>query len=386
VTSRDDVEFLAEDGEPLHAGEDIVEFGRPRVSRRITALTCLTVAAVIVAVLAVRRHPSRPSAQPAAPSTVAAVAPAAGPPTSRIGEPVKLGAGVGDPVPLRPLRVFDTLLSGDTLYALQSGNLTATVRSHLRQVGLDGLEFTDNASARLVIDAPRNRLWVVVENLPDATIIEFDASTLARLRTVTWATPIAQAAALDGSLYLATRSGLAVLAPAAAEPALVPGPHGAFAAVAADPTRARLIVLDFGFPARVYVLRRGGRLTEMADGVPLGNGSVAVTADGTIWAGGFGHDGDAVLTLLDPTTLHPTHQSPLANELGPGAVVVAAGHRDVWVRNGAGGRILYCMDGRSGDKSQQWADAPGGVTSQNGVAYVGSGTSVRPLIMGVCVG
>ncbi|MFN2518471.1 MAG: hypothetical protein ABR604_05405 [Jatrophihabitantaceae bacterium] len=373
--SRDDVEFLAEEG-PVGADDDIVEFGRRRVPRSVTTLAGLAVASVIVASLAAQRDRPTSSAHRKPAPSITASRPAQLPPVP----------GLGRPLPLPTSPVVDAVVSPGRLYTLQFSQLTLLMAGGPQQVSPDGLDFARIGGAvRLVLDVAANRLWIVVVNTPDGGILEFEASTLRRLRHASWAQPIAAATTLHGVLYFSTPSGVAAFPPGAKQPAIVPALRGQTGVIVADPRRSRLLVLDYAMRSRVRAYVPGSGLSDTVGEMSFGKGTVVVTGDGEIWAGGFGNR-RAVLTRLDPTSLRPAGASPLASRLGPGAVVVAAGQSDIFVRNGSSGTQLFCVNGESGSTNQQWSDLPGRVTSRKGESYVVSGTALRPLITRACTG
>ncbi|PZS15503.1 MAG: hypothetical protein DLM57_12620 [Pseudonocardiales bacterium] len=260
-------------------------------------------------------------------------------------------------------------------------------------VSPDGLDFDRIGGAvRVVVDVPANRLWIVVVNTPNGQILEYDATTLRQLRRTGWPQPIAAATSLGGFLYFSSPAGVAAFLPGVRTPQVLSALRGPTGMIVADPRRSRLLVLDYatspgagGFRSRVRAYRPGGGLIAAVGQLSFGKGTVVVSGDGTIWAGGFGTTG-AVLTRLDPTSLQPGEMSPLASLLGPGADLVAAGQSDIWVRSGSGGTELFCMDGQTGRDNEHWSDLPGRVTSLHGAAYIVSGTTVRPVSIGGCAG
>jgi hypothetical protein len=102
--------------------------------------------------------------------------------------------------------------------------------------------------------------------------------------------------------------------------------------------------------------------------LPLGGGTVAV-AGGAIWVGGF-TDQRAMLTRLDPVTLHPLRQGAV-DSYGPGAVITGAGRSVFWVRPGNGTNLLTCVNARTGGVVQRWH-----VTDVEAVASDGDGALV----------
>jgi hypothetical protein len=78
-------------------------------------------------------------------------------------------------------------------------------------------------------------------------------------------------------------------------------------------------------------------------------------------------------------------ESPLRGELGPGAVVVASGQAVFWVRNGASGDDLWCVDASSGRPVHHWV-TPGVVASTAGAAVVATSSGAAPLFLRGCAG
>jgi hypothetical protein len=156
--------------------------------------------------------------------------------------------------------------------------------------------------------------------------------------------------------------------------------------IAVDRARQRLVLFDVAarrvvsYDPATGALRRSPKL-------PIGKGNVLVDGAGRVWVGGyrFAGGGGAWLARLAPTTLQPIDSSPLADQLGPGAVLVASGIRVIWVRSGAGGDDLWCVDGRTGRAEQHWRIG-GVVTSTAGTAAVDVVGRVQPLQLHGCAG
>jgi hypothetical protein len=381
---RDDIEFLAADGRVLAevdpADDDEIAVGRLQVPRWLVGVgIAVAVAAVIVAIAA--QGPPKQVTAPE-PELVSVVAVPSAPPTSRLGEPLP----VGDE------RVSDALIAGEWFYTLQLKHLTATTPvigiaptyDRPRRISVEGFDLAEHADARLVLDTSAHRIWVVVQDVPDGQLIEYDAYSLIQLRASSWPEPINAAAALDGHLYLTTASGVVDFAPGNADPALLPMLQADTGSVAADPHRHRLLLLS-NRASRVRIYRPGNGVSQAQASVPIDNGVLGVTGEGSIWVGGFGEHG-AVLVRLDPVRLGPMTFSPLSDQLGARAMVEAVGTSSVWVRSGRGGYGLWCVDAHTGVQRQFWADVPGNVTSQAGYAYLASGSVIRPLVLDECSG
>lgn len=350
--------------------EDVLDTGRRRLPRWATALIALLVIAVVVALLVVNRHAAHhpqakrtPSVSPSSPSPVPTI--------------TRQGAQ-------------DLLLSGSRLYVLAHGLLyeyDVTQRDQPAIVTTQEVSDLDltaiGASHHLLLDRPDNRLWVVTFGQQPAAVVGYDATTLQRLRPLTMYADVTAAAVLDGHLYLAPTQGLYDVSPQSVIPTLLAKPAGDYFAITADPARHRILL--FGnvgkFEFVSYVPSTGAMAVSRS--APFSKGGLTVV-DGAIWAGGYGQSG-AVLARLDPSTLQPTLNSPLAPKLGPGANIVATGTQDFWVRSGAGGDTLWCVDGRDGRPLQSWQLA-GPVTSSTGVAYVAGSTGASRLTLTACRG
>jgi hypothetical protein len=377
----DDVELLTDvalrtDGDVAADPDEVVELGSRRAPRWVIGAVCAVALAGIVGAVTARRespHGSAPQARTGLSPSLAPALPA-------------LDSELGKVLPLDAKPVLDVAVSSNRTWILQSRQLVRLPGHH--RVGVRGVVFTDvMGEARLVLDAQADRIWLVALDTPRGAVVEFDLA-LRRLRTTSSGAAISSAAALDGHLYLATAGGIADLAPGARAPAALPAIAGDVTELAADRTRSRIVGLALGeLPgARVVEFTPGGGRPLLAPhALPFAKGELAVTGDGAIWAGGFGPTG-AVLVRLDPASLDVAAYSQVAAELGPGARLVAAGEGAVWVRSGAGGNALYCLDSRTGGSRQVWSSAPGVVASSGGVAYLATGAAAVHLPLGSCAG
>jgi len=367
-----EVEFFVDGGAPVPApDEDSVDFGQGEVPRWAVVIVALLVAAVVAALVA--QPQDEPAAAPAPEPEISFVAPSS-------------TSGLGTPIPIDQATPVIDLAVSVPLYLLQPGHLYKITDATAFGVSLDGSGFTRlGTSARLVLDAAANRVWVV--EAPGGEIIEFDARNLHRLRTMHSKESIRDAAALYGHLYLARSTGLADVAPGASEPRNLPGLSGYIASVAADPKRARLLALVLGQGAAVRQVTVAGTVLDRSTPVPVGGGTLRVTTDGAIWLGGFGSSIDgAVLVRLDAKTLRPLLGSPVASRLGSSSWIEAAGDHDVWIRSGGDGDGLWCVDGRTGSILQYWPRVQGAVTSRDGAAFVLMQGLLVPLVMQDCAG
>jgi hypothetical protein len=373
MSAPGDVEFFVDDGPPVKAAidEDSVDLGQSQVPRWAIVIVSFLVAAVVVALAA--QPQDTPSAAPTPEPVISHVSPSS-------------TAGLGTPIAIDQAAPVLDLAVTVPLFLLQPGHLYKVTDATAFGVSLDvpGLAPL-GTSARLVLDAAANRVWVV-DGLAGA-VIEFDARNLHRLRTVHSTESIRDAAALGGHLYIARSTGVADIAPGADAPKVIPALTGYIASVAADPKRGRLLALVLGHGASVQQLTVTGKVQHQQALVPVGGGTLRVTEDGSIWLGGFGSSIDgAVLARLDPNTLEPVLGSPVASRLGPSSWIEAAGDHDIWIRRGGDGDGLWCINGRTGSVLQYWPQVRGSVTSHDGAAFALTAGLLVPLVMQDCNG
>jgi len=354
---------------PRDAGDDVLDVGpRRRWPRWVPAVAAVAVAGAVVALLVGRDSgPHHAAPGPSGPST--------GQPATR-----PIGGAANEAL----------AVSGHYLYRFFSGALYRSditdpldpTPAGVTSVGgfdltLQGVEFG------LVLDPAHRQGFVVSLNAAPATIVRIDLDTMTEAGRLVWPTDVAAAAVLDGHLFLATTNSVVDIPPGGTESRAVPALLGQYSDLAADPARHRLVLFGReGKAMRVVTYRPGdGHSTRTA--APFAKGWVVVTGD-AIWAGGYANTGP-VLARLDPKTLKPVAFSALTPQLGPGAILVASGGRDVWVRSGAGGDGLWCVDGRTGDSLQYW-QYDGAVASEAGAAYVATSSGPLPLRLGSCAG
>jgi hypothetical protein len=357
------VEFVADDGTVPPADEDMVEFGSRRVPRWVVIVACALAALAVVSVVAGRSQPKQVAVADA-PNTLPVT-------VGQFGAALKFGGGPPDAI--------DVLIAGDQLFVLRANGINRLALPAARVADSVRLNRHDTATSRLFYDAADNRLWLVEQGVRPAQLLELDAATLRVTRRVSADLTVRGAAAMFGHLYLASADGLSDLAPGARAPIRMAALAGSVTAVAADPARRRILVLDESSPVAVSVMS-AGRVTARRIFGHLNRGSIAVVGD-DIWVGGSGDYG-AVMARLDPMTLAPLQTSPVALEAN--AVVVSPGARDLWVS--ASGTGLWCLDARTGSVLVQWPTASVPVASRGGAAYVLTGGSVLPLALNGCAG
>jgi hypothetical protein len=354
---------------PRDAGDDVLEVGpRRHWPRWVPAVAALAVAGAVMALL-VGRDGGQHRAAPR-------------PTDSARGQPVTRSIGGAANEALA--------VSGHYLYRFFSGALYRSditdpldpVPAGVTSVGgfdltLQGVEFG------LVLDPAHRQLFVISLNAAPATIVRIDLDTMAEAGRLVWPTAVAAAAVLDGHLFLAATNSVVDIPPGGTDSRPIPALLGQYSDLSADLARHRQVLFGReGKAMRVVTYRPAdGRSTRAA--APFAKGWLAVAGD-AIWAGGYANSG-AVLARLDPSTLKPVAFSALTPQLGPGAIPVASGGRDVWVRSGSGGDGLWCVDGRTGDSLQYW-QYEGAVASEVGAAYVATSSGPLPLRLGSCAG
>jgi hypothetical protein len=282
----------------------------------------------------------------------------------------------------------DVLSDSGTTWVLQGRMLsTRTAAGGWRSV-LIGAGPPAPGQTALVLDRTEPRLWVVDIGTPHSTVRAFDARTLHPAGAFSWPHQILSTAALRGALYDADYHDVTRLeADGSATPISLPRGQQVVDIVA-DPVRVRTLLLIATKSPGMLVSELGanGPVTTVAAPYTLGKGFLGVTGSGQVWVAGFGSSG-AVLARLDPATLQTAAVSPLTNQLGPGALLLAAGSRSLLIGRGDGGSGLWCVDDLAGAPVQRWAMQPVQATSSSGLAYViANGQLVRLRISGRCIG
>jgi hypothetical protein len=344
-------------------------------------LVVIVVAALIV--LLNRNSPSTPTAAPSRPAssgpteppvTAGALPPGLAEGSGSFGAPIDAGANV-----------LDVAVSGDTWWELQPREIL-----RYNQVGMQArgrLPFVAPGynQLRIVLDLPTDGLWLVVSDKRRTRLVEYDDIRLHLLRSLTVHGSARGAAALDGTLYLTVGNNL-VRVPPRGRPERVAHESAPLDAIVTDSARGGLLMAGLGAPTRLWRItpHRHGRVHVAAPAELSAVKPSLAVANGAIWIAGYAHRG-AVLMRLDPTTLKPIAKSPLRRQLGPGAVLVAGGVRDVWVRSGGEDPDLHCIDGAAGHPLQRWAIS-GPVSSGGGTALVGTADGAIPLQLLNCSG
>jgi hypothetical protein len=350
--------------DPATGDEEVLDLGRPGGRRRglLGAGAVLAAAGLIAGLLATHRHGRTSPAAPL-PTTAPAHSPAPALPA------------------LAPVAA-DTI--GDTVYLVEGGSLATvdvtTGRNHIwhRLGPADG-----TTDYRVVADGAHHQVFVLSSGGGSTTVDWFDSGTLVQPGRSTVPGRLADAALLDGRLYVSTASSVvAVGGPSPVTPRRLAALRGG-QTLAADPSRHRLLIVHLDAPHARIEAQRPDRGTVDADTEPPYVKGDVVVIDGRIWAAGFGEI-HAVLTRLDPGTLRPVQVSPLESRLGPGAVVVAAtGHRFL-VRDGGGGPGLWCLDA-TGAIRRFWPAVTGTpVFSSSGIYVLAAGQPLQRLNSSGC--
>lgn len=354
-----EVEFLPEGSEP----QPDEELPPPSRRRGFPQWTWVVVAAAVVAALAAAVV-TRPSSAGHRAATASSSWPVVVPPPPR-------QAGEA---------ALDVATIGGRTWTLQDGRLSVSGERGIERVAYFGLDTSDdNGEPRLLVDATAGVVWVVVEDVGVGQVTEFDASRLSELGS-TRVPAIAGAAALGGRLYVVSDGRLVEITRTAPQHVVADLPDRRLFAVAADPAHNRVVLSDLGSPTHVWSYRPGSALAPVGGPLPFAKGSLAVAA-GRVWVGGYSSDG-AVLERIGPG--RPL-ASPLAGQLGTGALVVGAGQHVVWVRSGAGGDDLWCVDATTGRAVQHWS-IQGQIASTGGTAVVATDSGATQLRLIGCRG
>lgn len=359
------------------ADEELLTVGPGDSGRRRTVLVVAVL--VVVAGLALGIVVSNRAGHH--PHAVNSPHPSAPPPSAAPPSGVPVGAGSAD---------TPALLMNGFVYIIREGLLYmhAATRPIINETVVGRFRRPD-AAYLLVGDAAHRRIWAVQTIEPSWTAYEYDAATLEQLDARGANGSVAGAAVLGGDLYVNTDVGVVRDVGRAARRLESTGIRGG-RAIAADPGRGRLLLLDLdGANAQIRGQSSTSHTIVAARAPVLVKGDIAVVG-GHIWVGGFGERG-ALLYQLDPRSLRRLGASPLEAALGPGAVIVASGAHDFLVRSGGGGDQLWCVDGRSGAVRQTWAHVGdpvvlGGDGPGPRVYTLDSGFTPRPLAGAGCRG
>jgi hypothetical protein len=373
----DDVEFLGP-GANGDGDDDVLTVGpRRKLPRWFVALVAVLAVALVSAGLVARAHRSphgdaQPSVHPA--------------PHPGIAVPLPRIAGGG---PLGPATLA-LALGGNELFTLDPAALKAfdlDSTDPLAAITFDPvLSFTDRYY-RILYDAVQASIWVVpIGGRSPGRLLEFGAVDLRPIRGIQLPTTLASAAVLGGAIYLGTadRGLLRVVRGGRAITTALPVRDG-IGPLVADPDRRRLLYLTDGSPTLVRSWSPGRGPGPGVGRLDIGEADLVVVS-GSIWAAGFRGEGAAVVHL-DPETLRPVGSAAgLVDRLGPGALIVAGGDRNFFVRGESSREPLWCVDGRTGAIDQLWDGPAGLVAAGPGQVWVADPSGVRSLVLRGCVG
>jgi hypothetical protein len=371
----ENVEFLdVEDG--TGAVDEILDCGSRGRRPGAGVLTVAAVAALLLAALAFRVNsgPRRPDAALPHPSPLRPA------PTLTLPGPSPFGAGN-----------ITMVFGGGRLFALSASRLgvldPAPVGSARRSAYIP-LDPASQDTEGLVWDGDTHSVWVLpLFGRQPGILREYGADL--RLRRMVQLFDVAHSAAvLDGAMYVTTNSGLMRIG-RSGRPQQVPIPqhafqhYGDFGDVHADPTRHRVLFLTYEYSAHLESWSPATGRSRVVR-LSVANPTLAVVA-GRIWVAGF-RGARGVVERLDPRTLRPVAASPLAAELGPGAVIVDAGRSSILVRSGTDPGPLWCLDARDGRVHQRWSGPRGPVSGSGHSLFVATTRAVQPLPVNGCPG
>lgn len=215
----------------------------------------------------------------------------------------------------------------------------------LRRSGVTDTGVARSELIRIVVDGPADLAWLVpIATNSAGAASAYSLRDLHRVYRMALPQVTGDAAALDGTLYAATRSGLFALRPGSGSPKAIGGRRPFV--VVADPSRHRLLLIITG--SQSFAIR------TFSPGIGLGDAS-ALTAGlaptlavvrGSIWAS-YGDPTTAVLARLDPRTLRP-RLTLAADRFGRAATIVATGDLSLFVRARESPFRMWCVDVRDG--------------------------------------
>lgn len=354
-------------------------------SRRPRWLLPVAIAALLVIALLVvqHQHSSAPSAAPSS-DTTRSLPQRFRPIVTPSGGPDETAGGYERPID-RGANVLDVLVSADTWWELKSRSITRWGQFGIQARAQLPVPVTRQDRPKLVLDLSTQTIWLVELQRRNSTLYSFENVTMLPRQVVHLATPIWGAVSLQGRLFVVDHKHLIEVSRHGRPTVIASKPRGGFDSLEVDSARGGLLIANYGAPTLLWRATVGaGGAVRMARPVQLPISKATLAAvNGAIWIGGFSDHG-AVLDRLDPTTLQPTTRSPLTRSIGPGAVLVADGVLDVWVRDAYNGK-LYCMDSAAGNPLQTWMIA-GAVSSGGGNALVATQTGMIPLALRSCSG
>jgi hypothetical protein len=261
-----------------------------------------------------------------------------------------------------------------TRLAVADGSLIAfladpatLVRAEQRPDGLVVRRSAEGDPAALLTVDPSSRVVWLIEPASDSLLpsdfFAYDLDSLELMVSGGVPAVVSAAAVLDGRLWLATIRGVYTIGLRRGSMTRLAGYSGPVHAIAADPTRHRLLATTDTKAARILQVQPSQLNVVLGPWLPLDTVSLAIV-DGAIWvAGGNGAIGAPHVLRLDPATLRPR---------GPAVVrdrdfaFVLPGRSVVWT--GSYGPVL-CLDPVTGRTLQTWTDVQMPVASGRGIAF-----------------
>ncbi|MEO9137708.1 MAG: hypothetical protein ABI345_01450 [Jatrophihabitans sp.] len=219
---------------------------------------------------------------------------------------------------------------------------------------------------RIVVDSAAEVAWLVpIATNSAGAASAYSLRDLHRVDQMALPAVTGDAAALDGTLYAATRSGLFALRPGSAAPKPLGG--GRPSVVVADPSRHRVLLITTGSQSFAIRTFAPGIGLGKASALPAGLSPTLAVVGGSIWAS-YGDASTAVLARLDPRTLRPV-LTLAADRYGSAATIVATGDVSLFLRPRESPFRLWCVDARDG-KSVSLGSADGLIAASGGRVLV----------------
>ncbi len=348
--------------------EEGLALGGRRGSRAwliVAVVGILAVGGLIAGIASQRGHHAEP---------VPSRSPTTSPPPFDQGQPVALGAGTPT-----ALAIADGSL---VMFQTDPASLT---RVEQRPAGRTVSRPAEGDARTLLAGDPSSqKVWLIEPGRgsppgPSTSIlVAYDLHSLDIATRLEVPAVVSSAAVLDGRLWLGTDHGVYTFADG---PTRLAGYSGPVHAIAADPTRHRLLATTETMAASMLQIRPSRLDVVRGPWLPLDTASLAIV-DGTIWVAGSNAAPDEPHVLrLDPATLQPR---------GPALVrdrdyaFVSAGHSVVWIGGYPISNPLSCLDPATGRTLQTWTDAQPPVISSSGTAFAFAplGAHVVPLRLG----
>ncbi len=342
----------------------------PRRRRLVWGAGFLAVLAIVGAALIVTR-----------PSGSAAVASR---PSSSYDPNVDAGGALGAALAVDGGDVIDVSVASGAIYVASHDRLSVVDPTSHKV--LRSAEVTSKTDGHLVLDAAANTVWDIDLGSWPTQLREFAHDTLRLTRSLVVAGIVWDAVVLDGRLYLATSTGVAMVAPGSSTLTPVTASDSAPQALTVDPAAHAVLALAPGSNGQIVTISDGGNTLQTGSALNVSSPTIA-SVDGALWAGGI--NPDARLLRIDPRTLRPLPESAGGEMVAEGSdneLRAIPGSADLWIFNRTGQRLL-CADGRTGEVLQTWNGITQAVSTGGHDPYVVTQGQARPLVLrGRCTG